>query len=286
MALYQRHPTRTPVDPVLVVHLEGWIDAGLAGATALASLLEGVDTDEVAVFDADELVDYRARRPTLRIADGVHEGLTWRAPRLLLAADPDGRDMLVLAGPEPDLRWRAFASAVTELAAGLGVRLMVGLGAFPAPVPHTRPVRLAATASSSELASRVGFVAGTIDVPAGVNAVLEQSMAEAGVPAVGLWARVPHYVAGFPYPPAAAALLNGLGAVAGLAVDTTELDTAADVALGRVDELIANSDEHKAMVSQLEASVDSTEGNPLNLGQIPSGDEIAAELQRFLRGEG
>lgn len=270
---------------MLVVHLEGWIDAGLAGATALASLLEGLESEEVAVFDADELVDYRARRPTLRIADGVTEGLTWRAPRLLLATDRGGHDMLVLAGPEPDLRWHAFADAVTELVSGLGVRMLVGLGAFPAPVPHTRPVRLAATASSQELAARVGFVAGTIEVPAGVNAVLEERLAATGVPAVGLWARVPHYVAGFPYPPAAAALLSGLAAVAGLTVDTTELDTTSDVALRRVDELIANSEEHRAMVAQLEASVDSAEGNPLDLGQIPSGDEIAAELQRFLRGE-
>ncbi|HET6810147.1 MAG TPA: PAC2 family protein [Acidimicrobiales bacterium] len=284
-SLHQRLPSRDPRDPVLVVQLEGWVDAGLGAATALASLVEGRDPEVVAVFDGDELIDYRARRPVVRIENGRNAGLTWRQPRLLLTTDRADRDVLLLVGPEPDMRWEAFVKDVVDLATELGVRLAVGLGAFPAPVPHTRPVKVAAVSTEESLAVRVGFVAGIIEVPSGVEAALELALHDRGIPAVGLWARVPHYVAGMPFPAASAALLLALAEVADLSVDTTSLGTAADVSLRRIDELIANSDEHRAMVSQLESAVDSSEGNPLDLGEIPSGDEIAAELQRFLRGE-
>jgi hypothetical protein len=273
------------VDPVLVVHLEGWIDAGLGGATATASLLEGGTAEPVAVFDGDWFIDYRARRPTVHIQDGVNQGLTWPQIRLLLTTDRDGRDMLFLVGPEPDMRWTSFVNEVVELAVGLGVRMSVGLGAFPAPVPHTRPVRLASTTTEPELAGRVGFVAGNIEVPANVEAALELGFQAAGIPAIGLWARVPHYVAALPFPAASAALISGLASVAELNLDITSLDSAADLARRRVDDLIANSQEHQTMVTQLEATVDSSEGTSLDIGEIPSGDEIAAELQRFLRNQ-
>ena len=221
----------------------------------------------------------------VRIVDGMNAGLTWQEIRLLLGTDRANNDMLLLVGPEPDVRWKAFAGEVVGLAQELGVRMVVCLGAFPAPVPHTRPVRLASTATDESLAARVGFVSGTIEVPAGVNAVLEDAFRDTGIPAIGLWARVPHYVAGLPYPAAASALIAGLGMVAGLSLDTTDLDTAADAAVQRVEALIANSSEHQTMVRQLETNVDSAEGNPLQIGEIPSGDEIAAELQRYLRGE-
>ncbi|HEX5266639.1 MAG TPA: PAC2 family protein, partial [Acidimicrobiales bacterium] len=239
-SLHQRLPSRDPRDPVLVIQLEGWVDAGLGAATALATLVEGREPEVVAVFDGDELIDYRARRPIVRIENGRNAGLTWRQPRLLLTTDRADRDMLLLVGPEPDMRWEAFVVDVVGLATELGVRLAVGLGAFPAPVPHTRPVKIASTSTEESLAARVGFVAGTIEVPAGVEAALELALHERGIPAVGLWARVPHYVAGMPFPAASAALLSALAEVADLTVDTTSVDTAADVALGRIDELIAN----------------------------------------------
>jgi len=268
------------------MHLEGWVDAGLGGTTALAALLEANDTEPVATFDGEELLDMRARRPILHIENGQHRGLTWREISMALGTDGAGNDVLFLAGPEPDFRWRAFCAEVTELCVELGVRLAVGLGAFPAPAPHTRAVRLAATASDESLAAGIGFVPGSIQVPAGIQAALEQSLAAAGIPAIGLWARVPHYVAGLPYPAASVALLAGLASTAGLTVDTTALQGAADLAIQRVDALISNSTEHQEMVRKLEHQLDTTEGNPLQLGEIPSGDEIAAELERFLRGEG
>ena len=271
-------------EPLLIVTLEGWVDAGLGAAAALAALLGTVGTDVVANFDVDSLLDHRARRPVVRIVDGVNSGLMWPEIQLRSGRTSEGRDILFLVGPEPDHQWRAFCTAVAELAGAFGVQLVVGLGAFPAPVPHTRQTRLVATATSTELAHRVGFIPGTIDVPAGVQAGLERRFAELGIPAVGLWARVPHYAAAMPYPEASVVLLEGLEALTGVHVDATELRAAAQSTRTRLDELVANSEEHATLVRQLETAVDAESDRPLG-SALPSGDELAAELERFLREE-
>jgi hypothetical protein len=273
--------------PVLVMAMEGWIDAGLGGGAAMAGLLSGMKTELLATFDDDALIDHRARRPVMRIRNGVNTGLTWPEIVLRWGTDASGRSVITLSGPEPDLRWRQFTTEVVALAGRLGVELVVGLGAFPAPVPHTRPVRLAATATTSELAQRVGFLAATIDVPAGIQGSLERGFADASIPAVGIWARVPHYVAAMPYPAASAALLDQLGDVAGLTVDSSALRQAATVTFDQIQQLIANSEEHTAMVRQLESQHDRESGGDpaFEAGNLPSGEEIAEELQRFLRGE-
>lgn len=273
-------------DPVLIVGLDGWIDAGLGGAQAMAALMEHIPTEVIATFDPDVVVDYRARRPIMHIENGVNTGLTWQEIQLRAGQDRSGKDVLLLIGPEPDMRWREFTAGVVKLSGHLGVRLMTGLGAFPAPVPHTRPVRLAATATSEELAATVGFLPGDIDVPSGILGALERGFADAGMDAVGLWARVPHYLANMPYPAAAVALLEGLSRLAGISVYAGDMREAAAAAQARIEESIANSPEHQEMVRQLEAQVDSQEPTQgLDLSSLPSGDEIAAELQRFLRGE-
>jgi len=271
-------------EPLLIVTLEGWVDAGLGAAAALAALLGSVPTEVVASFDVDTLLDHRARRPVVRIVDGVNSWMMWPEIQLRIGRTDAGRDLLFLVGPEPDHQWRAFCTAVAELAGAFGVRLVVGLGAFPAPVPHTRPARLVATATSTELAHQVGFIPGTIDVPAGVQAALERQFADLGVPAVGLWARVPHYAAAMPYPEASVVLLEGLERLTGVGADTAELRTAAQSTRARLDELVANSEEHAALVHQLEAAIDAESEQPLGTS-IPSGDELAAELERFLREE-
>ena len=284
--LYELHAHRELDSPVLVLGMEGWIDAGLGGGGALGHLLEAVPTEELATFDGDQLLDFRSRRPAARISEGVLDALTWPQIQLRAGRDPGGKDVLVLTGPEPDMRWRAFVDAVVKLGTELGVRLVVGVGAFPAPVPHTRPVRLAAVASSKELAERVGFIPGSIEVPAGIHAALQEGFGGAGIPAVGIWARVPHYVAAMPYPAASAALVESLAAIADLQVDAKELGDAAALAKERIDEIIAASEEHAQMVRQLEASADAEVNvTPIDLSDIPTGDELAAELERFLRGE-
>jgi hypothetical protein len=275
-------------NPVLIMCLEGWIDAGLGAATATAAFLNDSTTETLATFDADLLLDQRARRPIMRVENGVNKGLTWPETTLRWGVNRNGRGFLVLSGPEPDMKWRQFTSEVVALGRQVGVELVVGLGAFPAPVPHTRPVGLTSTASTAELAQSVGFLPAIIEVPAGIQASLERAFADAGVPTVGLWAQVPHYAAAMPYPAASAALLDKLAEMTGLAVDTAGLHEAAAQTRGQIDRLIANSEEHTAMVNQLEQQVD--QGANQRLGgmdqtNLPSGDEIAAELERFLRGE-
>jgi hypothetical protein len=285
MPLYELHVERTFDRPVLVVALEGWVDAGLGADGAMSALLAAGPTEVIATFDGETLIDQRARRPVVHIAHGVNEGLTWPVIQLRAGTDRAGSDVLYLVGPEPDFRWVPFVSEVVALARSLEVRMAVGLGAFPAPAPHTRPIRLAATAppASAELVARVGVVQGEIDVPSGVWGALELAFGEAGVTVVGLWARVPHYVAGMAFPAASAALLDGLAAVAGLSLDTAALHTTADASRRQVDELITKSAEHDELVRQLERNMDTTEGNPLDIGRVPTGDELAAELERYLR---
>lgn len=288
--MYRRQKDVELDQPVLIIGMEGWIDAGFGGANAIAALRQSIDTEPIVTFDGDMLLDYRSRRPTLHIENGVNVGLTWPEIELRAGKDDAGNDVLLLVGPEPDQQWRAFTNAVCELATGFGVRLAVGLRAFPAPVPHTRPVRLAATATTSELAAQVGFVPGAINVPAGIQAALERGLFLAGVPAVGIWARVPMYVAGSAYPAASIALLDGLERISGIRADQQELLAAVAVTRTKVDELIAQSDEHLTMVAGLEAQVDAEQQEqqaaaPLSFENLPSGDEIAAELERFLRGQ-
>jgi hypothetical protein len=286
-SLYHLTGEEAPASPVLVVALDGWVDAGLAGATAMTSLLEAVETRPYAVFDSEELLDQRARRPQLKIVDGINEELDWPQVVLRVGADRLGSGIAMLAGPEPDMRWQTFSEAVAELAMSLEVRLMVGFGGFPAGAPHTRPVKLAATASDSQLAQQIGFVSGTIEVPAGIQAAIERACTSKGIPSIGLWARVPHYVAAMPFPAASLALLDGLAGLSGLVIDSDVLAEAAEGARMKVDELISQSGEHQAMVRQLEQQIDELEGAPLpfDAGPVPSGDEIAAELERYLRGE-
>jgi PAC2 family len=272
---------------VLVVAMEGWVDAGHGAAGAITALLDSSQTDLLATFDGETLIDQRARRPVARIVNGVTERLSWPTLELRSGHDLAGADVLYLVGPEPDFKWRSFVSDVVELASSLAVRMAVGLGAFPAPAPHTRPVKLAATApeESSPISAGIGVVQGAIEVPAGVWSALELAFGAAGVPAVGLWARVPHYVTGMAFAPASAALVEGLASLTGLQFDSSELRTAADASLRQVDELITKSAEHLELVRQLERNLDATEGNPLDLGQIPTADELGAELERYLRGE-
>ena len=285
--LFEVHREPTVSDPVLVVALEGWVDAGLGATAAVASLLGRGRTEPVVTFNGEHFLDQRARRPVATIVNGITTQLNWPRTVVRQGTDEGGRDILFLVGPEPDFHWRAFTDAVVGLAGAWRVRLVVGLGAFPAPAPHTRPVKLAATAAegSAHLVEQVGTVQGELEVPAGVMTALEVAFSAAGTPAVSLWARVPHYVAGMPFPEASAALVEGLASVAALSLDSSELRRAGDSSRRQVDQLISDNAEHQAMVRRLEESIDASEGNAMGVEEVPSGEEIAAELERFLRGE-
>ena len=273
-------------EPVLVVALEGWIDAGLGASNAIGTMLDTIYTEVLATFDTEYFIDQRARRPIARIVDGVTTELTWPEIQLRFGRDGDGADILFLVGPEPDFHWSDFVDVVTDAAGRFDVRLVVGLGAFPAPTPHTRPVRIIGTApaTSANLLTRVGTVSGELEVPAGISSALELGFSEVDMEIVTLWARVPHYVASMPYPQASAALIDGLASVAGLTLDAGSLRASAEEARRRVDDLVTNNPDHTTMVAQLEEAADEVEG--VSLGdELPSGDELAAELEKFLRGE-
>ena len=267
--------------PVLIVALDGWIDAGLAAAGTAAHLLATCEATTVATFDTDLLLDHRARRPVMHLDDGLITGLTWPHLELRAGADARGNDVLLLVGSEPDHLWRGFADAVVGLVLDFGVRLVVDLGAYPAAVAHTRPITVVATATTPELAATVGHVPGHIDVPAGIAAVLARRCAEAGLPAVGLWAQVPHYASGIPSPAATLAHLAALERVAGLRFPTADLSRRAAATIEHINALVAANPEHGAMVAELERRAPEGED-----GFLISGDELVAEVEEFLRDEG
>ena len=266
--------------PTLLLGLDGWIDAGLAATNAFGTILENLETVTVAKFDADALIDHRSRRPTMHLLDGIITGLTWPTIELQAGFDAEGASVLFLVGAEPDHRWRAFADSVVDLAHHFGASAVFGLGAYPTPVPHTRPTQLVTTATDSEMAKRVGSVGGRIDVPAGINAAIELASAAAGLPATGLWAQIPHYAAGMPYPAGALSLIEGLRTIGGLHFNLGSLVEDARSTRDRLDELVANSEEHIDMVRQLEAQSDSV---AIVEDPLPMGDDLMAELEQFLR---
>jgi hypothetical protein len=268
--------------PTMILGLDGWIDAGFAAANAFGTILEDLDTITVAVFDTDSLLDHRSRRPTMHLINGINTALSWPSIELRAGVDRVGNEVLFLVGVEPDHQWRAFSAAIVDLAHQFGVATVYGLGAYPAAVPHTRPTRLVATATTPELAAIVGSVDGQMDVPAGIHAAIERRCAEEGLPASGLWAQVPHYAAGMPYPGGAFALIEGLRNIAGLQFPLGSLVDDARMTRSRLDELVSNSDEHVAMVRQLEAQVDAI-ADTTPTGPLPTGDDLAAELEQFLR---
>lgn len=268
-------------DPVLVVALDGWVDAGYGMRNATEIMVEEDDAVLVASFDADLLVDHRARRPTMTVRDGRVDDISWPAIVLQQVSDLDQHPFLVLHGPEPDFRWQAFCAAVDELVQSLGVFRVVSLGAYPAAVPHTRPVRLSATGTSQDLIERFGAPAGTLEVPAGISAALAKRFEAAGLETVSVWAQVPHYASGSPFPAATAALFQGLRAVADLRFDPAPLIAEGLEVSRRLDTMIAQNSSHKRLLGQLENAYDASMGEQNE--EIPTGDELAEELERFLR---
>ena len=279
MTLYRLAEPGSPGDPgdltapTLVAAFDGWVDAGSAATTALAQLIDGAPI--VATFESDALYDYRARRPTLQIVDGRLAELTW--PELSIRrARFGGRDLLVLAGQEPDDRWRAFAGDMLELARRLDVQEWISLGAIPAAVPHTRPVPIMGT--TSEVGRLRGDVqpgpAGVLRVPGAAISVLEMGMAEGGIPAVGYFAQVPHYVSGA-YPAAAVELLSALGRHLGVILPSGGLVEEARQLRTRHDTATALEESTRTYVERLESMVDEQ--------RLPSGDDLIGEIERFLR---
>jgi proteasome assembly chaperone (PAC2) family protein len=264
------------VSPILVAAFDGWIDAGGASSVAATHLAEGGRA--IATFDGDTLFDYRARRPTLEIAHGRISELTWPSLDLWHRRIGD-RDLLVLTGAEPDFRWHEFDAAVVELATRLDVALWISLGAIPAAVPHTRDVHVLGSATRPDLL--LGDVeagpAGILRVPAAAISTLEHAMAGAGIPAVGYYAQVPHYMSG-PYPAAAVELLRAVGRHLGAEIALGSLAEEARALRTRLDAATEVEETTRTYVERLEAMVDEE--------RLPSGEDLISEIEDFLRDRG
>jgi PAC2 family protein len=283
---YTLHEALPTLDaPVLVVMLTGWIDASGAAAAAMATVREEWSVRPLATFEGDSFIDYRARRPTMELREGVNTRLVWADIEMHVGRDSGGRDVLTLSGPEPDTQWRRFAEVVSTLAIELGVRQLVALGAYPFATPHTRAPRISSSSPSADVVANVAYLKNSIDVPAGMGAVLEHAFTDKGVPALGIWAQVPHYVSAMSYPAATLALLTALHDVAGLMIDAAAIRQETIIQRQRLDQLVAGNDEHRAMVAQLEELYDQSQQQTDLFGtaQFPTGDELAAEFERFLR---
>lgn len=284
-------------EPVLIVMMTGWIDASGAAAAAMSAIEKETDATTLVAFDDDTYIDYRARRPVLELRDGVSSRLVWSRPELRVGRDVNGHDVLLLTGPEPDMAWHRFAATVADLATQLGVTKMAALGAYPFAAPHTRPPHLSTTSPSAEIIAGLPFRTSSVDVPAGMAAALEHSVWERGIPALGVWAQVPHYVATMSYPAASVALLEGLTTATGIVVHGAELRRESVLQRERLDKLIEGNDEHRAMVTQFEHMYDAVEeatasehgadGGVIDgTLEMRTGDELAAEVERFLRDQG
>jgi hypothetical protein len=262
--------------PVVVAALDGWVDAG-SGATLAAGLLAD-EGRPVATFDVDRIFDYRARRPTLGIVDGVPRELTWPELELVHRRFAE-RDVLVLTGPEPDYRWRQLAAELAQLARALEVSEWVSLGAIPAAVPHTRPVTILGTRSrNGQLVTDVeAGPVGTLTVPAAFLSVVDMAIAGIGVPTVGYYAQIPHYVSG-EYPGASLELLDVLGRHLGVRLPRGRLREEARDLRERLDAAASADPSTRAYVERLEGMVDES--------RLPSGTELISEIERFLRDRG
>jgi predicted ATP-grasp superfamily ATP-dependent carboligase len=282
----------TTFSPVLVHALEGFLDAGNAGALAVQQLLEQSSGPVVASFDVDSLYDYRARRPPMTFSEDHYE--SYDTPRLVVRVNRDalGTPYLLLHGPEPDTQWEGFAQAVRSVIEHFNVRLTVSMGAVPMAVPHTRPVMLTNHATRPDLLVTQNVWRGQIRIPASAQALLELRLGEWGFDAMGFVAHIPHYVAQFDYPLAAATMLESVEVVTGLQWDLDPMHQAAQEKLVEIAGQIEDSDEVRDVVAGLEQQYDAfhrpepEDGLPLadDERELPTGEELGAEFERFLAG--
>ena len=270
--MYRRLTQPDVVAPVLLVAFDGWIDAGAAGTGALSWIVG--DRSPFIRFDSDELFDFRDQRPMHELREGVIESFEW--PEVTMTAVSGGaRDLVVLTGTEPTLRWRGFVQSVAALAGELGVTEVIGIGGIPWAVPHTRPVPVLTTASDlSRIRDSDERPEGLIRVPAAISRAIEVELTATGIPAMGFWARVPHYV-GVEFHGAALALVERISRHLGMAIDAVGLAAEADAQRIHLDAITEARPDIATMVERLEAVVDQ---------ELPaSGEDLASEIERFLR---
>src|SRR5215217_769950 len=270
---------------VLIAAFTGWNDAAEAASVALGTLRESWNAQRFGAFEAEEFFDYQATRPQIKLVEGVTRQVEW--PENLLSATASslqaagGRSAILLSGPEPNFRWRAFSAAVIELSRELGVEIVITMGALLADVPHSRPVAVAANSQDTALVENLGLSASRYEGPTGITGVLHRVCADGGLPSVSFWASVPHYLPAIPSAPAALALLEILSLLLGMDVDTAELESTAETYQDQVSVAVSQDSDLSSYVKMLEERYDTQLDQSSR--NLPSGDELAQELEGFLR---
>jgi predicted ATP-grasp superfamily ATP-dependent carboligase len=271
--------------PAMVCAFQGWNDAGDAASSAVSFLASALDARRFARIDSEEFYDFQANRPCIRFDESETREIAWPTVEIFEASAPRApRDLVLVQGVEPSMRWRAFSSHIVDLAEALGVQLVVSLGALLGDVPHTRPVTMSGHASDAALLERLGIQASNYEGPTGIVGVLHTACAQAGLPSASLWASVPHYVAAASNPKAALALLRRVEVLIGVSVDVSELESSAADYERQVGMAVRSDPDIQAFVERLEQAADSEEHSAPE--ELPSGDILASEFQRFLRQRG
>jgi predicted ATP-grasp superfamily ATP-dependent carboligase len=266
--------------PVLIAAFRGWNDGGQGATLGGGYLAKQWEAEAFAEIESENFYDFQAVRPTVSLEDGLTRKLEWPTNTFLHAPIPGlERDAVILLGVEPNLRWKTYSGLVLELVQDLGVELVVTLGSLLADVPHTRPAPVSAAASDPALVEELGVDPSRYEGPTGIVGIVLDECRHAGLPAVSLWAAVPHYVSLAPSPRAALALCRRLGELVGTEIDVAELEQAADEYTEQVTEAVASDAETASYVEELERRVDLMEA----VEDLPSGESLAAELTRFLR---
>src|SRR3954452_7215800 len=266
--------------PVLVAAFRGWNDGGQGASLGGAYLAKQWDATQFAQIDPEGFYDFQATRPQVSLVDGITRRLDWPENGFYHAQIPDAdRDIVLLLGVEPNLRWKTFTKLVLELAEDLGVEMLVTLGSLLADVPHTRPAPVTGAATDPALVAELGLEPSRYEGPTGIVGVVHDACRDAGIPSVSLWAAVPHYVSLAPSPRAALALVRRLGELLRIDIELEELEQAADEYSEQVSEAVSTDAETASYVEELERRVDMLEAAE----DLPSGESLAAELTRYLR---
>ncbi len=272
--------------PALVCAFTGWNDAGDAASAALQFLGASLGATRFARIDPEDFYDFQATRPKVKLVDGHTREIEWPEVEIYAARVPRApRDLVLMQGAEPSMRWRSFSKLVVDLAEALGTQLVVTMGALLADVPHSRPVPITGLSSDEVLVDRLGLQPTTYEGPTGIVGVLHAACQAAGVPTASLWASVPHYVAAAPNPKAALALVRKLESLVGVSVDAEELERSASDYDRQVSLAVQSDPDVQAFVERLERAA-AEEEDEMRSQDLPSGDVLAREFQRFLRQRG
>src|SRR5918992_4053835 len=283
MSMVTSHQEVELRSPILVAAFRGWNDAGDAASFAATHLGRTLAAERIASIDPEEFYDFQAVRPEVRLVDGMTREINWPANEFWASRGHSGHDLLLFVGTEPNLRWRMFSELVVGVARKYGVRLVVTFGALLADVAHSRPVPITGTAADPALVERLGLTRSRYEGPTGIVGVLNDAFGKNGIDSASLWAAVPHYLAVTPNPKAALALIRKATKLIGVDAETQELERATAVYEKRVSEMVAGDEDVEAYVKLLEQRTDNQSLEEIDPSKLPSGDALAAELERYLR---